>query len=289
MKPAPFEYHRAESLEQTTALLAELGDEAKVLAGGQSLLPLLALRLTRYEHLVDAGRVAGLSGIERHNGTLTIGAMTRQRAAERSAVVAEAAPLIARALPLIGHFQIRNRGTVGGSLAHADPASELPAAALALDAELELASVRGTRRVTAADFFVGTWSTCAEPDEVLSALHIPVWSGRCGFAVEEFSRRHGDFALAGVMVGLGVDDAGLVSKAAISFLGMDSTPLRAGPAERALIGTEASAVDAGAVAAVAVEGLEPSDDIHLSGRHRVRVARRLTEIALNRATEEALA
>ena len=197
MKPAPFEYHAPESLADVTALLAEHGDEAKVLAGGQSLVPMLALRLTRFEHIIDLNRVDELRGVERANGTLTVKSMTRQAAVEHDTAAGEAVPLLAEALPLIGHFQIRNRGTVGGSIAHADPASELPAVALALDAELEVAGANGTRRVPAADFFLGTWTTSIGEDEILSAVHFPVWQGRTGFAVEEVARRSGDFALAG--------------------------------------------------------------------------------------------
>src|SRR4051795_1096302 len=237
MKPAPFEYHAPESLSDVVALLAEHGDEAKVLAGGQSLVPMLALRLTRFEHIVDLNRVDDLRGVARSNGTLTINAMTTQRTVEHDSSAGEAVPLLAEAIPLIGHFQIRNRGTVGGSIAHADPASELPAVALALDAELEVTGTSGTRRVPASEFFVGTWTTTIGEDEILAAVHFPVWEGNSGFAVEELARRSGDFALAGVVAGVQVDDAGAVSRAGISFLGMAPTPVRAAHAERALVGT----------------------------------------------------
>ncbi len=201
MKPAPFEYHAPETVDDVLGLLAEHGDEAKVLAGGQSLVPMLALRLTRFEHLVDLNRVPELAGFARDNGTLVVRAGTRQRVMERAPEIAAAVPLLAQATPLIGHFQIRNRGTVGGSLAHADPASEYPAVAVALGAELELAGPGGARRrVAADDFFVGTWTTAAEPDELLVAARFPVWPGSSGFAIEEVARRHGDFALAGVGV-----------------------------------------------------------------------------------------
>src|SRR5215813_10682767 len=147
MKPAPFEYHAPETLSDVTALLAEHGDEAKLLAGGQSLVPMLALRLTRFEHIIDLNRVDGLRGVSRSNGALTVKAMTTQRTVEQDTAAGEAVPLLAQAIPLIGHFQIRNRGTVGGSIAHADPASELPAVTLALDAELEVARTGSTRRI----------------------------------------------------------------------------------------------------------------------------------------------
>src|SRR5215218_10800445 len=169
MKPAPFEYHAPESLSDVTQLLSEYGDEGKVLAGGQSLVPMLALRLTRFEHIIDLNRVDELRGVSRSNGTLTVKAMTTQRTVEHDTAAGEAVPLLAQAIPLIGHFQIRNRGTVGGSIAHADPASELPAVALALDAELEVASASGTRTVPAAEFFEGTWTTTLEAEELLTA------------------------------------------------------------------------------------------------------------------------
>jgi len=172
MKPAPFEYHAPESLSDVTALLSEHGDEGKVLAGGQSLVPMLALRLTRFEHIIDLNRVDDLRGVSRSNGTLTVKAMTTQRTVEHDTAAGEAVPLLAEAIPLIGHFQIRNRGTVGGSIAHADPASELPAVALALDAELEVAGTSGTRRVPASEFFVGTWTTTVGEDEITRRISL---------------------------------------------------------------------------------------------------------------------
>ena len=226
MKPAKFEYHAPETVADVVSLLAEHGDDAKVLAGGQSLVPMLNMRLTRFEHIIDLNRVAELRGIQRANGTLTIKAMTRQAEAERDTTVS-AVPLLSQAIPQIGHFQIRNRGTIGGSIAHADPASELPAVSLALDAELEVGGSNGSRRVPSSEFFVGTWTTSIADDEVLTAVHFPVWEGRCGFVVDEITRRSGDFALTGVVCGVEVDDAGAVSRSAIAFFGMAPTPVRA--------------------------------------------------------------
>jgi carbon-monoxide dehydrogenase medium subunit len=176
VKPAPFEYHAPERTDEAVGLLAEHGDEAKPLAGGQSLVPMLALRLTRFEHLIDLNRVDELRGIERVDGVVTVAAMTRQAELERSGAAGDV-PLLALATPLIGHFQIRNRGTVGGSIAHADPAGELPAVALALNAELAITAPSGTRSVPAADFFIGTWETCLQPDELLTGVRFPVWQG----------------------------------------------------------------------------------------------------------------
>ena len=283
MKPAPFEYHAPETLADVTSLLAEHGDEAKVLAGGQSLVPMLALRLTRFEHIIDVNRVAELKGVERTNGTLTVKAGTRQAAVEHDAAAGAAVPLLAEAIPLIGHFQIRNRGTVGGSIAHADPASELPAVALALDAELEIAGKSGSRKVAASDFFLGTWTTAVGEDEILSAVHFPVWEGNSGFAVEELARRSGDFALAGVVAGVQVDGSGTVTKSAISFLGMAPTPVRARSAEAALTGTNPSADDLLEIARLAVGDTSPTADVHASAEYRLHVGAHLVARALDRA------
>jgi carbon-monoxide dehydrogenase medium subunit len=287
VKPAPFTLDTPSTVEEATALLAEHGDEAKVLAGGQSLVPLLALRLARYEHLVDLNRVGSLRSISRQDGGLTVGAMVRQAEAERSAEVATAVPLLHWALPLIGHFQIRNRGTVGGSTAHADPASELPAVALALDAELVAHGPGGARTIPAREFFISTWTTALEPDELLTAIRYPAWAGLCGFAVEEFARRRGDFAIAGVACGVEVDGDGPVVRAAIALFGMAPTPVRAGDAEAALIGNPASQVDLAEIGRMAAVATDPSDDMHGNAAFRRRVAAHLTQRALARALEEA--
>ena len=277
MKPAPFEYHAPETVDEVCALLAEHGDDAKVLAGGQSLVPMLALRLTRFEHLVDINRVAELSGFARENGTLVVRAGTRQRVMERDRAIAEAAPLLARATPLIGHFQIRNRGTVGGSLAHADSASEYPAVAVALGAELELARRGGERRrVSADDFFVGTWTTAARDDELLVAARFPVWPQASGFAIEEVARRHGDFALAGVACAITAGRAG------IALFGVGSTPVRARAAEEAWLSGARSAD----VADAALHEIDPPTDVHASASTRARIARHLVERAVGRAEED---
>src|SRR4051794_13887341 len=204
MKPAPFDYHAPTSLDEACTLLTEIGDEGKVLAGGQSLIPMLAMRLTSFEQLVDIGRVADLRGIEQRNGSVWVGAGTTEADVGDSNLVAQSVPLLSRVTPYVGHFQIRNRGTLGGSIAHADPAAEYPAVALALGADMHVASSRGSRDVGAADFFTGLWSTALEPDEIVTGVTFPVWSGRCGFGVEELARRHGDFAIAGAVVGVEV-------------------------------------------------------------------------------------
>jgi carbon-monoxide dehydrogenase medium subunit len=287
VKPAPFDYHAPETVAEAAGLLAERGDEAKILAGGQSLIPMLALRLTRFEHLVDVTEVAELHGITRVNGDVRIGAATPQAVAEHDADLAAAAPLVARAIPHIGHFQIRNRGTVGGSLAHADPASELPAVALALDATFEAVSTRGSREIAAADFFTGTWSTALADDEVLVGTRFPVWSGRAGFAVTEIARRSGDFALAGVVAGVEVGADDMLSKVAIGLFGVGSTPLRASATEAALGGQPAGAALLADAARAGAAELESVDDVHATGAYRTRVAAHLMERALGAAIEEA--
>ena len=288
MKAAPFQYHAPGRADEAAAALAELGDEAKVLAGGQSLIPLLALRLAAFEHLVDVGGIAELRGVERRDGALWVGAATTEATVERTPEVAAATPLLARVTPFIGHAQIRNRGTVGGSLAHADPAAEYPAVALALDAELDLLSVRGRRSVAAADFFTGLWTTAMAPDELLTGVRFPVWPGRCGFAVEELARRHGDYAIAGAVVGveLGADDR--VRRAAIGLIGLGSTPRRAREAEAAATGRAAGEVDAADVGHAAVAGLaDVPADLNGPAAYRRRVGATMVARAWAAATEEA--
>ncbi len=287
MKPAPFEYHAPVTVDDAVGVLAEHADECKPLAGGQSLVPMLALRLTRFEHIVDLNRVPDLRGVTRTNGTLSIGAMTRQRAIETDAEVERAVPLLAQAVPYIGHSQIRNRGTVGGSIAHADPASELPAVALALGAEMEIVGPGGSRRVPAAEFFEGTWTTCLADDELLTSIHFPVWEGRCGFAFEEVARRSGDFALAGVGAAVELDGAGAVQRVALGMLGVGSTPLRPSDAEAALLGRTPSGPDLEEVAHLAVADLDPPDDIHATSAYRRRVGAHLVQRTLTSALERA--
>jgi len=288
LKPAPFEYHAPHSVADATRLLAELGEGAKVLAGGQSLVPMLALRLALFEHLVDIGRIDELKGIERREGALWIGAGTTEAAVERSPEVASDVPLLARATPLVGHFQIRSRGTLGGSIAHADPAAEYPAVALALDATMEVASSRGRRRIAAGEFFDGLWTTTMEPDELLVGVSFPVRSARSGFGIEEFARRHGDFAIAGACVAVEVDADARIERCAIGLIGLGSTPERATAAEAELTGRPVGEVDAEEVGRLAMAGLSsvPSD-LHGSAEYRRRVGAAMTARAWTSAASEA--
>ena len=288
MKPAPFEYHAPGTAAEAVALLAEHGDEAKVLAGGQSLVPMLALRLAGFGHLVDVGRIDGLKGIEPRDGVLWIGAGTTEAAIEASAEVASAVPMLSEATPFIGHFQIRSRGTLGGSVAHADPAGEYPAVALALDASMEVVSPTGARTIAARDFFDGLWSTSMEPDELLVGVAFPIWGGRSGFAVAELARRHGDFAIAGAAVGVELSDDDRVRRCAIGLIGLGSTPERAVAAETEVTGRPIADVDAEAIGRLAVAGLDSvPTDLHGSAAYRERVGAAMVSRAWSTAVGRA--
>jgi carbon-monoxide dehydrogenase medium subunit len=268
VKPAPFEYHAPETVADVVGLLAEHGDDAKPLAGGQSLVPLLAMRLTRFEHIVDLNRVDELFGVSPDNGGVRIGAMTRQAAVETDADVAERVPLLHLATPHIGHFQIRNRGTIGGSIAHADPASEYPAVMLALDGVAEISSTSGTREVPAAEFFESTFMTAVAPDELLVGLRFSAWDQPAGFAFDEIARRSGDFALAGAAVGIGTDPEGRINRAAVGMLGVGPIPLRASSVEAALMGLAVADADPAEIGRLAADDMDPIGDVHASVEYR---------------------
>ena len=276
MKPAPFAYKKARSTEEAVALLGEHSD-ARLLAGGQSLIATLNMRLSAPALLIDINGIGGLDGITHKAGTIEIGALTRHAAAERSDTIAQHAPLIARAMPHIGHAAIRNRGTLGGSIAFADPAAELPACLLALDGEVEAAGPKGKRTIHAADFFKGLFETALGPQDVLTAIRIPAATKdtRVGFA--ELARRHGDYAIVGLAASARADGKGLAD-VRLAYFGVGATPVRAKQAEAALT---AGDVDA----AVAALDLAPQDDVqasaatrkHLAGVLLRRVAKQLME------------
>jgi carbon-monoxide dehydrogenase medium subunit len=290
MKPSPFEYFRPHSLDEALSLFAEYGPDAKPLAGGQSLIPAMNFRLAAPSVLVDLNGLGELSYIA--DGTegsgLRIGGMTRQRGLERSSHVSDRAPLLAETLPHIAHPAIRNRGTIGGSLAHADPAAELPAVMLALNATIVLTGKAGERVLPASDFFVGLFSTAIEPGELLTQVRIPPAPRRSGFAFLEISRRHGDFALVGVAVAVELDDAGRCAGARIALLSVSDRPTHAEEAGRTLIGLAPSADAIRAAAdAAATRDIDPPSDIHASARYRRQLADVLTRRALARAFERA--
>jgi CO/xanthine dehydrogenase FAD-binding subunit len=280
MKPPRFEYVAPTTLDEALALAARHGDRAKVLAGGQSLIPLLNFRLAHPEVLIDINRVAELAYVRRHGGGFTIGALTRQHALERSDIVRTRLPILAEACRLIGHRPIRHRGTLGGSLAHSDPAAELPAVMVALEAEITAAGPK-TRRTVAADrFFVGPLASALEPGELLVEVQIPDLPRATGGAFVEMARRAGDFALVGVAALITLDGAGRCQRARIALCGAGPTPVRARAAEEALIGRAPAGDALDAAATQAAAATSPPSDVHGSADFRRRLARHLTREAI---------
>jgi aerobic carbon-monoxide dehydrogenase medium subunit len=286
MKPAPFAYHAPPTVADAVAVLAEFGDEAKVLAGGQSLVPMLAMRLARPAHLVDVNRVPELARIRPEEGHLVVGSTTRHASLERAAEIGVAVPLLRLAAPYIGHFQIRNRGTLGGSLAHADPAAELPAVVRALDAEIIADGPSGSRAIPAAEFFEMVFTTALEPDELLTAVRFPVWGPGAGFAIEEIARRHGDFALAGAVCAVQVE-AGRLTRVALAMFAMGSVPERLDALERSLTGASVAELNLDDVGEEGVAALDPQSDVHATGHYRKKIGAVLIGRALATAIKEA--
>jgi carbon-monoxide dehydrogenase medium subunit len=288
MKPAPFEYFAPQTVPEVLALLEQYGDEAKILAGGQSLMPLMNLRLARPKVVVDIGRLSELQFIlPAGTGDLTIGAFTRQRAVERSDLVQTENPLLAATIPLIAHAQIRNRGTIGGSIAHADPAAELPALSIAVEAEFTVRSARAQRVLQSRDFFRGYMTTALEPAELLTEIRIPAWDSASGWAVGEVSRRDGDFALVGVIVLLQLDESDVCEKARIALFGVGAEPVRMVKAEEMLRGRRADEKAIAEAARMVSEDLDPNSDVHASAEYRKEVAGTLTRKFLTQAVARA--
>ena len=286
MKLPPVEYEAPRTVSEAVELLAEHLDQASVLAGGQSLIPLLALRLAHPAVLIDINGVDGLSGVSATDGWVGIGAMTREYVAEESAAIADAVPLLAAALPLIGHEAIRSRGTIGGSLAHADPAAELPAVALALDAEFVVRGPSGTRVIPAADWFEGYLTTSRRPDELLVQVRFPAVGRGTGVSFQEVARRHGDFAVVGLAASLTLSD-GAISDARLAFAGVSDVPVRAFAAEDLLAGERPSDELFDAAARRATEDIDPPADLHGSSDYRRRVAAVLVRRGLRAAADNA--
>lgn len=284
MKPIDFTLHRPSTVAEAVELLAEHSDDAKVLAGGQSLVPLLNFRLARPEHVIDIGRLASLTEIRRTPGELVVGAMVRQAQAEHSTAVAAHAPLLTAALPNIAHPPIRNRGTIGGSLAHADAAAELPAVAMALDAVFDVRGPAGVRSLAAADFFRTHLTTALGADELLTSIHFPRALPGTGAAVLEVGRRRGDFALVGVAVQVRLAE-GRIADARVCFTGVDEVPHRCRPAESVLTG--GSAADASRAADAARDDVRPSGDLHATAAYRRDVAGTLLARAVAEAVRRA--
>jgi aerobic carbon-monoxide dehydrogenase medium subunit len=280
------EYEAPATIAEAVDLLAEHQDEASVLAGGQSLIPLLALRLARPAVLIDINRVGELSGVSVTDGWVAIGAMTREYAAEESETVAGSVPLLAAALPLVGHEAIRSRGTIGGSMAHADPAAELPAVARALDAEFVVRSRSGDRVVPAAEWFEGYLATSRRDDEILVEVRFPAAGPDTGVAFQEVARRHGDFAIVGLAASLTLTD-GAISDARLAFAGIADVPVRAADAEDLLAGERPSAELFDEAARRATADIDPPADLNGSPEYRKKVAATLVRRALRAAADNA--
>jgi carbon-monoxide dehydrogenase medium subunit len=285
VKPAPFKYIAAESLDEAIQVLREHGDEAKVLAGGQSLVPLMNLRLAMPRVLVDLNRLAELQGISA-NGILEVGAMTRQIVVERSADIRTNAPLVSEALRYVAFPGVRSRGTIGGSLAHADPAAESPAVLLALSGEVVARGPSGDRTISADELFVTYFTTALAPDEVLTHVRIPRRGDGQRFGFEEVARKQSDFALAGAAVAVELDAEGVCGSARIALFGVADRPVRSTAAEQALAGRKLDAGAAAEAAAIVQAELEPTSDSHASAAYRKDVAAVVVRRALLQAAGE---
>jgi carbon-monoxide dehydrogenase medium subunit len=287
MKPAKFDYYDPRSLEEALALLDRHPDDAKVLAGGQSLMPLLNMRLARPNIVVDINRIKELNYVRASDGGIVIGALARQRALQTEQLIAERMPILQEAAYYIAHPQIRSRGTICGSIAHADPAAELPALALALEAEMTLSSAKGTRSVGAETFFQSFFTTALAANEILTEVRFPAPPKDSAWSVLEISRRHGDFAIAGIVAGLALDpDRQVIAQARMVYFGVGPTPIRVKAAEDALIGQAAAEPAFEAAAQSAKQGIDPSNDIHASEEYRRAVVATLTKRALRAALQK---
>lgn len=284
MKPATFDYFAPSSVQEAISLLKEHGGDAKALAGGQSLVPLMNMRLARPKLLVDINKLSELDYIRPHDGGLAIGALTRHRTVERSDLVQERCPLLFGTIPFIAHPAIRNRGTLGGSLAHADPMAELPAVMVALGAEIRARGPQGERSIKAEEFFITYLTTALEPDELLTEVRIPPWPAKTGWGFVELARRHGDMAMAGVAATLAVD-GGVCRQARIALLGVGSTPVQASSAEALLVGQKPSDDLFRQAGEKIAQEVEPGEDIHATAEYRRHLAKVLTQRALGAALE----
>jgi carbon-monoxide dehydrogenase medium subunit len=267
-----FEYHSPDTIDEVLSLLAEHGDEAKVLAGGQSLVPLLAMRLARPTQVIDINRVESLGTVAARGDQIGFGATVRERTAVRSSLVRTQAPLLAEALPFIGHAAIRTRGTIGGTVAHADASAEIPCVVAALDGEILVRSAGGERTIAAPDFFQGHFTTALADDECVVEVRLPVADPNAGFAFQEIARRHGDFALVGVAAMVSLDGDGAIADSRITIMGVADVPLRARDAEAALVGAAPTEETFAAAARTATADLRPATDVHGSAAYRTHLA-----------------
>jgi CO/xanthine dehydrogenase FAD-binding subunit len=285
MKPPRFDYLAPRTLDEALAHLHHHSDQAKILAGGQSLIPMLNFRLAHPGVVVDVNRLTDLAYVRQHDGGVAVGALTRQHAVERSDLVRARVPVVAEACRFIGHAPIRHRGTFGGNLAHADPASELPAVMVALEAEMAVASRAGNRAVPAGEFFIGPLTTALRPGEMLTEIRIPAAPPRTGGAFVEMARRAGDFALVGVAVLVTLDEAGQCARARIALCGVGPTPVRARAAEDALVGQAPTTAALDEAADRAAAATSPPSDVHGSAEFRRKLARHFARQALAAAIQ----
>lgn len=274
MKPAPFDYVAPKKVEDALRILADAGGGATVIAGGQTLMPLLNLRMSQPFILVDINKVEGLSGVSRVDGAIRIGPATRQADALADPTLARFMPTFVKALSQVGHHQTRNRGTIGGSVALGEPAAEMPATAVALGATIEIASVRGTRCVPAREFYLGPYMTVLEPDELITGIAYPDWPDGHRVLFREVAQRPGDFALLG-LVGAAVVENGAITRAGLAWFGMGPTPIAMTQIENCLVGASLSSLDPEALAAAAVAEAAPFEDHHASAEYRRTVGRRI--------------
>ena len=281
MKPPSFAYHAPHTLNEALSLLNQYGSDAKILAGGQSLVPMMNFRVAQPAILIDINRIKELAYIKDGNDGLRIGAMTRQRTVERDANVAKRSPLIHETMPHIAHPQIRNRGTIGGSVAHADPAAELPTIMLTLNAKLLAKNAKGERWIDAQDFFVGLFTTALEPDEILAEIQIPDLPARSGYAFEEVARRHGDYAMMGAAATMTLDEGGKCKDVRLVFLSVGETPLLSSSAAQALIGNKPTPELI--QSAASDTDITPSSNIHASERYHKHLANVLGKRVLTKA------
>jgi len=282
MKPAPFDYARPETVAEACALLSEAGGGATVIAGGQTLMPLLNLRMSQPFILVDINGIAALKGVSREAGATRVGPATRQAEALKDATLARHLPALVKALSHVGHYQTRNRGTVGGSIALGEPAAEMPATAVALGATIEIASVRGTRTVAARDFYLGPYMTVLEPDELVTGIVYPDWADGHTVLFREVAQRPGDFALTG-LVGAAEVSGDRIGRVGLAFFGMGPTPIRMVRAEALLTGASLASLDVDAAAAAGVADCAPFDDHHASAEYRRLVGKRILAATLSEA------
>jgi carbon-monoxide dehydrogenase medium subunit len=287
MKPAPFKYIAAGSLEHALTLKAQHGEDAKFLAGGQSLIPAMNFRLARPAILIDINGIEDLAGVRPSSGATRVGAVTRYRALQRDATFASAFPLIAEALPHIAHPQIRNRGTIGGNLSHADPASELPAIAVALRARFRVQAARQQRSIDASDFFVGALTTDLQPDEMLVEVELPLPKPRTGSCFMEIARRRGDFAIVGVAAMVTLGDRNECTELRLALCGVGETPVDASPAADGVIGHPLTEEAIREVAASVQTMIDPGGSVHATVDYQRHIAGVLAERALQTAYQRA--